>query len=287
MHVCQTIPEIRTICTQARKSGARIGLVPTMGALHKGHTSLLDRARRLCDMLVMSIYVNPTQFGPNEDYHSYPRMQECDITIAREHHCDAVFAPPDSEMYPPDYSTWVTVENLTDVLCGRTRPGHFRGVTTIVTKLFNAIMPDVAVFGQKDAQQVLIIKRMVRDLHIPVEIDIVPTIREEDGLAVSSRNSYLTTEERKEAPIIYHALQQAAGDFTNGVYDTETLKKSLRSTLSTCRYFVPEYIEILRADTLEPIRTAEHTPLLMAVACRSSESDTRLIDNIICNGPLQ
>src|SRR3984957_6060221 len=203
MKLLKTIEEMRDFRKAIRTSGKRLGLVPTMGALHEGHLALVRAARPKSDIVAASIFVNPTQFGPNEDFAKYPRNLERDCGLLEREHVDVVFAPSVEDMYPAGAVTWVTVEGMSDRLCGRSRPGHFRGVTTVVSKLFHIIEPDAAFFGQKDAAQVAIIRRMVRDLNMPVSIEVCPIIRESDGLALSSRNAYLNPEERKSALVLH------------------------------------------------------------------------------------
>ena len=202
MNIVKTIDEIREQVRQARQRGLRIGFVPTMGALHAGHCSLIETARRQCSFVVVSIFVNPTQFGPTEDFSRYPRNLSADAAMCEKAGADVIFAPEDSVLYPTPQRAWVTVEKLTDNLCGRFRPGHFRGVTTVCMKLFNIVGADAAFFGQKDAQQVAVIRRMVADLNLPLQIVTCPTIREPDGLAMSSRNQYLSAEQRKQAVLL-------------------------------------------------------------------------------------
>ena len=208
MQIATTIGDVKRCVAEARIAGKQVGLVPTMGALHVGHVSLMEAAAARCEFVVVSLFVNPTQFGPGEDLEKYPKPFEKDIAICAEHGVAAVFAPKPEEMYPGENLTWVNVEKLTEPLCGRSRPIHFRGVTTVCTKLFNIVGPDVAFFGQKDAQQAIVIKRMVADLNMPLEIVVCPTVREPDGLAVSSRNRYLSPPQRQDATAIYRSLEK-------------------------------------------------------------------------------
>ncbi|MBA7690668.1 Pantothenate synthetase [subsurface metagenome] len=208
MEVAETIESIRSVVKTVRSGGKIIGLVPTMGALHIGHISLIEAAVDKCDFVVVSIFVNPTQFVPGEDLEKYPRPLEADLEICRKAGVDAVFAPTPGQIYPGENLTWVNVEKLTEPLCGQFRPGHFRGVVTVCAKLFNIVAPDIAFFGQKDAQQAIVIKRMVADLNMPLEIVICPTVRRPDGLAVSSRNKYLTEEQKKDATYVYKSLKK-------------------------------------------------------------------------------
>ncbi len=228
MRIVETISQLRvSTIAQTRASGKVVGLVPTMGALHTGHLSLIEVASQRDDFVVVSIFVNPTQFGPEEDYERYPRQLTRDAELAEQSGADLIFAPSQAEMYPDDHSTWVEVEELTEGLCGGLRPGHFRGVTTVVTKLLNIVQPDRAYFGEKDYQQLIVIKRLVRDLNMPVEIVGLPTVREADGLAVSSRNQYLDAQQRAAAPRLYQALQhgaEAASQSASGTHAEEVIR---------------------------------------------------------------
>jgi pantoate--beta-alanine ligase len=287
MEVIRTVRDMQRTAQRLRAREKTIGLVPTMGALHEGHLSLIDRARSHCDVLVTSIYVNPAQFGAGEDFNTYPRTFDADCALARAHGCDIVFAPTDAEMYPPGYATYVVLDHpLTQRLCGRARPGHFRGVATIVTKLFTSVMPSCAVFGQKDAQQALVLNRMVQDLHLPVTLDVAPIVREKDGLALSSRNSYLTPQERAEVPAIYQGLQRAYRLWQQGERRGDTLRHEIVSYYERFSLFDTEYAEIVDTETLDPVHTTDDAPFLMAVACRTTRTHTRLIDNMVCNGDL-
>jgi len=267
-----------------RRAGAAIGLVPTMGYLHGGHLALLRAARAECDVVVMSLFVNPTQFGPGEDLDGYPRDEERDLALAAEAGVDLVYAPPVAEVYPDGFSTRVEVGGtLTEVLDGdrsRRGPAHFRGVTTVVAKLFNAVGPDVAYFGQKDAQQAAVIRRMARDLDFPVRIEVVPTVREPDGLAMSSRNTYLEQPERARAAALSRAL---------AAVEREALAGSLPRGLEAGRAELaaagiePEYLEARDPDTLEPVAAVNGSPVLVAVAARVGAA--RLIDNVLIQPP--
>jgi pantoate--beta-alanine ligase len=278
MDVAKTIESIRDLVKAARGGGKKIGLVPTMGALHVGHVSLIEAAGNDCDFVVVSIFVNPTQFGPGEDFAKYPRPLEADLKICRKAGVDAVFAPVPEVIYPGENLTWVAVEKLTEPLCGRSRPGHFRGVTTVCAKLFNIVGPDVAYFGQKDAQQAVTIRRMVRDLNMPLEIVVCPTVREPSGLAVSSRNQYLSAQQKKDAAQIYRSLQECRRMIDAGVTATQRIIARMREILQQVPSMEIEYISIVDAETLETIeRIAGH--VLVAVAARLGS--TRLIDNIL------
>ena len=265
---------------ELRAQGKKIALVPTMGNLHAGHASLMDIARPLADVLIVSVFVNPTQFGPNEDYDKYPRTLEADKQVCEAHGVDIVFAPANESIYFPDASTFVNEHACSQGLCGRSRPIHFRGVCTVVNLLFNLAQPNVAVFGQKDAQQVAVLKRMVRDLHIPVEMVVGPIVRESDGLALSSRNQYLTARERAAAPQI-NAELQALADLSKTESDSKVLAKHFMDALGQDAVFEPEYIEIVNNSTMLPADKIEAGNTLVAVAVRMTESRTRLIDNIV------
>ena len=262
-----------------------MGFVPTMGALHRGHLSLLELAQKNSDLTVMSIFVNPAQFGPGEDLGRYPRNFDKDCALAQEAGCDIVFAPSVSEMYPQNYCTYVSVEQITDTLCGGARPGHFRGVCTVVLKFFNIVNPQLAVFGQKDAQQVVVIKRMMHDLNCSVQIEVGPVIREEDGLAMSSRNVFLTSSEREDVSAIYGGLKQAASLFQRGERNASVIREAIVKMYSEASYFESEYIELVDTVLLRPVDIINSTTLV-AVACRTKESRTRLIDNIVLGGVL-
>jgi len=279
MRVIRSIQEMYKLSESARKEGKIIGFVPTMGYLHEGHLSLIRIARKRCDLLVVSIFVNPTQFGPNEDLNSYPRDFERDSKLCEKEGVDVIFAPSAEEMYPDGYSTWVEVKGpVTEVLCGAFRPGHFRGVTTVVAKLFNIVQPHFAVFGQKDAQQLVVIKKMTRELNFPVEIVAAPTVREKDGLAMSSRNEYLNEKERKVAPKIYQSLILAKNMLLRGERDTEKIKNEMRKFLESAKLIKVQYIDIVDADTLEPLKNARGRVM---VALAAFLGKARLIDNII------
>jgi pantoate--beta-alanine ligase len=278
MEVARTIQSIRKLVKAARAKGKTIGFVPTMGALHIGHVSLIEAAVQQTDFVVVSIFVNPTQFGPTEDFEEYPRPFDDDLEICRKKGVDVVFAPAPKEIYPGENLTWVNVEKLTEPLCGQFRPGHFRGVTTVCAKLFNIVTPDVAFFGQKDAQQAIVIKRMVTDLNMPLEIVICPTIREPDGLAVSSRNQYLTRQQRKDATLIYKSIQKCREMIEAGVTESREIISWMREILNQIPSAQIEYISIVDAETLESIDQVAGK-VLVAVAVKIGS--TRLIDNIL------
>jgi len=277
MKVVTNPEEMRFLSRGERTRRGRLGLVPTMGALHDGHLSLVRTARSRSDVIAVSIFVNPTQFGPTEDFAKYPRNLESDCALLEREGVELVFAPPVDEMYPHGAVTWVVVEGMSDRLCGRSRPGHFRGVTTVVSKLFHIVEPDLAFFGQKDAAQVAIIKRMVRDLNLPVSIEVCPIVREPDGLALSSRNSYLTQDERKSALVLYRSLMRVQEEFAKGERDAAKLVESGKKELAQDPAVLQDYLEIVDPDSLEPEVTITK-PVLVAVAAVLGK--TRLIDNI-------
>jgi pantoate--beta-alanine ligase len=276
---------MRDYASAVRKGGAAVGLVPTMGALHDGHLSLLKIARQHCDRVVTSVFVNPAQFGPAEDFDKYPRQFEKDRDLAESAGCDCLFIPAVQEIYPENYNTYVTVENVTTNLCGASRPAHFRGVATVVLKLFNIVSPDVAVFGAKDAQQVIVIKRMAEDLNLPVRIIAAPIVREADGLAMSSRNVYLSSDERAQAALIYQSLGGAKRLHDGGEKNSRLIKNCIISVLNDGGLIKPEYIEVVDTKLVSPLDKIDR-PALVAVACRMAESGTRLIDNVVLGGEL-
>ncbi|MBD3226150.1 MAG: pantoate--beta-alanine ligase [Caldithrix sp.] len=278
MKVFDTIEAMRAWSARCKKEDLSMALVPTMGYLHEGHLSLVKQARLSSKRVVVSIYVNPAQFAPGEDLDRYPRDIERDLQLCREEHVDAVFFPTDAMMYPEPYRTYVITQDWAQRLCGKSRPTHFRGVTTIVTKLFNIIEPHLAVFGQKDAQQAIIIKRMTQDLNFNIRIIIGETLREEDGLAMSSRNKYLTTHERKEAPVLYRSLQMARQSYRNGQQDLEFIKNKIESMITQQSSGQIDYIEAVDFDNFEPPE-AHTKQILIALAVQFGKA--RLIDNIV------
>lgn len=280
MTVIHDPKELQKTALALRAQGKTIALVPTMGNLHDGHASLMDIARPRADVLIVSVFVNPTQFGPNEDYDKYPRTLEADKKVCESRGVDIVFAPANDSIYEADASTFVNEHSCSQGLCGRSRPIHFRGVCTVVNLLFNLAQPNVAVFGQKDAQQVAVLKRMVRDLHIPVELVVGPIVRESDGLALSSRNQYLTSHERCAAPQIQATLKELA-EKAETTKDAAKLSEFFMKRLSENAIFDAEYIEIVNNSTMIPVATIETGNTLVAVAVRMTESRTRLIDNIL------
>lgn len=278
MEVTTTIASVRSLVGAAREQGKRIGLVPTMGALHVGHVSLIEAAVKNGDFVVVSIFVNPTQFCPGEDFEKYPRPLEADLEICKKAGVDVVFVPTSDQMYPSENLTWVIVEKLTEPLCGRNRPGHFRGVTTVCAKLFNIIAPDVAYFGQKDGQQAIVIQRMVVDLNMPLEIVVCPTVREPSGLAVSSRNQYLGDQQKKDAAKIYESLRECHRMIEASVTDTQKIISRMREILLSVPSIEIEYVSIVDAHTLEDVETLAGN-VLVAVAVKIGPA--RLIDNIL------
>lgn len=264
-----------------REQDKTIGLVPTMGALHEGHLSLVREARRMCDVVVVSVFVNPTQFGPSEDYEHYPRDLTKDTALLTDYNVDYIFAPAAEEIYPKDFSTYVNVGGLSKLLEGETRPGHFRGVATVVAILFNTVRPDFAFFGQKDAQQAVIIKRMVRDLSFDTEIVVLPTVREDSGLAISSRNLYLDSEEQQSAAVIHRGLKEAKQAYKKGERHAAKLIDIVRSTIESKPRVRVDYVSVVDAETLEKLDKLDERPMLIAAAAYVGK--TRLIDNIMLN----
>lgn len=280
MKLCQTVAELREEVALAKVAGRSIGLVPTMGALHEGHGSLIAAARKENELVIVSVFVNPTQFGPGEDLEAYPRTLESDCVLAGKMGADIVFAPTAKEMYPSADMTWVEVTGaITSVLCGRSRPIHFRGVTTVVSKLFNLTQPDRAYFGQKDAQQVQVLKRMVKDLFFDLQLRIMPIVREADGLAKSSRNTYLSQEERTAALILSKSLRHAETLFKQGERDGNKLVAETTALIAAEPLSTIDYVEIYELPDLQPVADRITGSCLLAVAVRFGT--TRLIDNVI------
>jgi pantoate--beta-alanine ligase len=277
MRICKTIEEMRAACRAARDGGRRVGFVPTMGALHEGHLSLVRAARNACEVVAVSIFVNPTQFGPQEDLAKYPRSFEQDCALLEKEGAELLFAPSAEEMYPRGAVTWVAVEGLSDKLDGRSRPGHFRGVATVVAKLFHTVEPDAAFFGQKDAAQVAVIRRMVRDLNFAVNIVACPIVREADGLAMSSRNAYLDSEQRKRALALHRALMRVKKLWEDGERDAATLVAAGRDEIEREKSLRMDYFEIVDADSLDPVKDVRGGTLVAVAAWVGA---TRLIDNI-------
>ena len=278
METILTAANMTAISRQAHREGKRVGFVPTMGALHEGHLSLVRAARQQTDIVVTSIFVNPTQFGPTEDFSKYPRTFEIDSAMLAAEKTDYIFSPSVEEMYPKDATTWVDVEELSGKLDGRSRPGHFRGVTTVVSKLFNIVQPDIAFFGQKDAAQVAVIRKMVRDLNFGVQVVVCPIIRESDGLAMSSRNAYLTPEQRKQALVLSQALKKVAKLAAQGETNPEKLIGVGKQAIAQEPSVRLDYFEIVNPDTLDPVTDVSQGAL---VAVAAYVGTTRLIDNVL------
>jgi len=275
MKVVETIADLKRL---RQKLPEPVGFVPTMGYLHEGHLALVRRARAENSSVVVSIFVNPTQFGPQEDFDKYPRDPKRDLAMLEKEGVDLVFMPSVAEMYPPQFDSWVEVGKVSERLEGATRPGHFRGVTTVVAKLFNIVQPDRAYFGQKDAQQLVVIKKMVADLNMNLEVVVVPTVREPDGLAMSSRNIYLNPEERKAATVLYQALGLAQRLWTQGEKDAQTIRQQMTDLIQKQPLADIDYISIADAETLDELDTVR-PPALVSLAVRIGK--TRLIDNVV------
>jgi pantoate--beta-alanine ligase len=278
VQVTADFDRLRQAVAAARRQGKSIGLVPTMGALHRGHTSLIDLARAQTGFVVVSIFVNPTQFGPNEDFSRYPRTWDADLEVCRVEGTDLVFAPEPAVLYPPGFCTYVEVHGLQNVLCGPSRPGHFRGVATVVLKLFNIVQPDIAYFGQKDAQQARIIQQLVRDLDVPVQVRVCPIVREADGLALSSRNRYLDAEQRQNALVLSRALQEARERVEHGECNANAVCLAMVARIEATPGAALDYAAVVSADTLQPIDRIQGD-VLLAVAVNFGP--TRLIDNLL------
>jgi len=278
MEIIKTIEEMKEISSQARRAGKTVVLVPTMGYFHEGHLSLMREGRRRGDLLVVSLFVNPTQFGPNEDFKNYPRDFERDGKMAEGVGTDILFAPEVGSMYPPDHQTVVRVEKVTQNLCGRSRPAHFQGVTTVVLMLFEIVMPSAAIFGEKDYQQLVTIKQMVRDLHMSVEVVGMPTVREADGLAMSSRNTYLLPEERKAARSLYGSLQKAQELLQKGERNVDRILQEMKRILQSEPLVRIDYVQVCDARTLEDVKRIERD---VVVALAAYLGKTRLIDNLV------
>ena len=281
MKVVDTITRMSTLVKMYKKEGKSISLVPTMGYLHEGHLSLVRAARKHTDVVVMSIFVNPIQFGPREDFEKYPRDLKRDEQLATSAGADIIFHPSLEDMYPALYSTYVNVEGLTDNLCGASRSGHFKGVTTVVAKLFEIVRPDIAYFGQKDAQQAIVIKKMTDDLNMGIEIKIMPIIREPDGLAMSSRNIYLSADERRDALVLYGSLKKAEDIVRSGERDTKKVIKMMQESIKAVPTARIDYVSIVDTANLKETKTIAGE-ILIAVAVFIGK--TRLIDNIIMKG---
>jgi pantoate--beta-alanine ligase len=278
MEIIRTVSWMKQAARQARTENHVIGIVPTMGALHEGHLSLLRRAKSECSKVFASIFVNPTQFGPNEDLSKYPRTFEADVAKLEAARVDILFAPDAKEIYPQGFTTYITVEGLSDRLEGRSRPGHFRGVTTVVHKLFEIAQPHFAFFGRKDAQQARILQRMLQDLNSDVELVLCPIVREPDGLALSSRNAYLSPEERRAATVLHHSLEAACREIAGGTRDALSLLNTVRNVLAEEKLTRVDYVELVSADSFEPVaRVAAPAYVLLAVLIGRA----RLIDNLL------
>lgn len=278
MKIIATVQQMVDLAKEFRAQGKRVGLVPTMGYLHQGHLSLAQAARLDCDIVVMSIFVNPTQFGPNEDYEAYPRDLDHDSKLAEQAGVDYLFAPQPGDMYPKGYGTFVNVEGVTEHLCGARRPGHFRGVATVVSKLFHIVQPEKAYFGQKDGQQVAVLRRMVADLNMPVEIIARPIVREADGVALSSRNVYLTPEQRQQAVVLSQGLAKARELFIEGERQADVLTAAVKDVIATAPLAKIDYVQLVDGITMEPI-SAITREAMVAVAVYFG--NTRLIDNVL------
>src|SRR5581483_3593251 len=281
MRILSSPEEMHAACRELRRQGLRLGLVPTMGALHEGHLSLVRMARAQAQAVAVSLFVNPLQFGPAEDYGKYPRNFERDRELLSAERVDLLFAPTPEQMYAPGAATYVTVEGMSDKLCGRSRPGHFRGVTTVVAKLFHVVEPDLAFFGQKDAAQVAILKRMVRDLNFAVQIVVGPTVREPDGLALSSRNAYLDAQQRKSATVLYRALMRIQTLADKGERSAEALLRAGKDVIAEEPAVRLDYLEIVNPDTLDAVSDIS-AGALVAVAVYVGSA--RLIDNLVLQG---
>ncbi|MDP2980611.1 MAG: pantoate--beta-alanine ligase [Candidatus Omnitrophota bacterium] len=280
MKIYKSISSLIKKVREVKKHGYKIGLVPTMGFLHEGHMSLIRKARKDTDYVIVSIFVNPAQFGPKEDFKRYPRAIKRDLMLCEKEGADIIFTPEAKEMYPKDYATYVSVEKITYKLCGASRPGHFRGVSTVVAKLFNITMPDIAYFGQKDAQQAIIIKRMAEDLNMSVEIKVMPVVREKDGLAMSSRNVYLNRKERGRAQSIYKSLKSAKELFNEGERDSKKIINKIKRVINNQPDAKIDYAAIVDAKDLRDIKKISGEAL---VAIAVWIGKTRLIDNIMLN----
>ncbi len=277
MKIVNDITELRIILKSFRSEGLQLGLVPTMGYLHAGHLSLAQKAREENERVVVTIFVNPTQFGPQEDLGRYPKDLETDCRLLREAGADIVFTPTDALMYPDGYQTWVDVDELSRHLCGKSRPGHFRGVTTVVAKLFNIVQPDRAYFGQKDFQQARVISQMVQDLNFPIQITICPIVRESDGLAMSSRNCYLSVDDRAKAPLFYQTLKKGMNQANEKKQSWPEIIEQIKQELTAQGAFTVDYINAIDPDTLEPLTEYQPSVVLASAVFLGS---TRLIDNI-------
>lgn len=277
MKIITTIAQMQKASAKARRQGKKIGFVPTMGYLHEGHASLLRQCRKENNVVVLSIFVNPTQFGPNEDFRRYPRDKKHDVLLAKKENVDIIFYPSEKEMYPTGYLTNISVCKISNVLCGRSRPGHFDGVATVVTKLVNAVNPDVMYLGQKDAQQITVLRQLAKDLNWPLNIKVVPTVREKDGLAMSSRNKYLSTNERVQALSLYQSLQHARRLIKKGERNPKVITAYIRKIIEKNPLARIDYISCVDGNSLESVKRLKGN-VLIAIAVFIGK--TRLIDNI-------
>jgi pantoate--beta-alanine ligase len=281
MEIINRSQRMRSVSRKMRRDDKSVGLVPTMGSLHEGHLSLVREARRMCDTVVVSIFVNPKQFGPGEDFQSYPRDLTKDTMLLGDYNVDYIFAPSPEEIYSKNFSTHVEVAGLSDQLEGAARPGHFRGVATVLTILFNVVRPDFAFFGQKDAQQTMVVRRLVRDLYFETEVVVLPTVREDSGLAYSSRNAYLGGDDRRAAAVLYRALAHAESAYSEGERSAKKLAEIVRAGIAGEPRAEIEYVSVNDADTLEKLDRLDDRPVLVSLAVRFGK--TRLIDNILLN----
>lgn len=280
MKIIRKIENLRKEIQKIKSKNKTVGFVPTMGALHEGHLSLIRRARKENDFVIVSIFINPAQFGPKEDFKKYPRNLGRDAYLCKQQGVNIIFYPDVKQMYPPDYKTYANVNDLSDSLCGKSRPGHFKGVTTVVTKLFNITSPDIAYFGQKDAQQAIIIKKLVSDLNIPVKLKVMPTVRERSGLALSSRNTYLSETERKDAVVLYQALKLAKKLYKSGITNTDKIISLIKKVVQSKKTAKIDYVSIVDTKNLRPVKKISGD-CLIALAVWFGKA--RLIDNIIIN----
>ncbi len=278
MRVVKTVKQLRQIINEARRKGQKIGFVPTMGYFHEGHLSLMRCARKECGICVVSVYVNPKQFAPQEDFSRYPRDFKRDITMAKKENVDILFIPSDNVVYPNCYLTYIDVEKISNTLCGKVRPGHFKGVATVVAKLLNMVRPDVVYLGQKDAQQVAVLSKMIADLNFPVNVRVVPTAREKDGLARASRNVFLTPQERSQAPVLYRALKGAVMRIAAGERSASKITGMIHKIITQHSNGKIQYVACVDADTLEPLKILKGKVL---IALSVFFGKTRLIDNVI------
>jgi pantoate--beta-alanine ligase len=285
VEIVKRTPQMKSLARRLAEEGNRIGFVPTMGALHNGHLSLMQRARQMSDIVVVSIFINPIQFGPTEDLDRYPRDLARDAELCMTRGVDYIFAPLIDEIYPEDFSSYVIVEGLSDRLCGSSREGHFRGVTTVVTKLVNIVKPQYTFLGRKDAQQAIIVKRMVEDLSMDTEIVVCPIVRDEDGVALSSRNAYLAPDERSAATVLHRALEKAQVLYGGGERDAAVILRAMEEVVATEPLVRVDYIQIVNTRDLEPLQSlSDEQTILIAIAAFVGK--TRLIDNVVLNGEI-